>query len=541
MRAVNLMPHRQHIYFFTLLFLLGVTGPSVRAEADKENTKEVSENPKPAYTKIPLDKSGRPRELTMQETVHLVLENNTLVQIQKFEILKSDTELMKEESKYAPVLGMGYQGSEKKDKSLPSSIFAGTKTDIDTYYANISKLFSSGTYFQVEVSNTRYDTNAGESIAAQTSFASSLAQPPLHTGALTVILRQELLKNSFGYNQRRMNEIARNNALMRRHEVTFQLSQLVVQAMVDYWQLSIAEENLATTTLLLDNTKNIRNITIRKQGIGLAEAFEIQQWNAIVANSEMRNSSAIMERDTRKRNLLRMLNLDPESRITGVTELSEKIPSDIDLQKDIKKALDTRPEYKNLILQKQNTEKMHELAKNNLLPSVTLGGKYSSRGYGRHANSSYNEVPERLYPESSVEFRVEYPLWDKGAKVDMRNSEIALKQISIQEVEMRRRIEDDLRENYDRIQTSHLALTKTREALKYTEAFYKGLLYRYTQGRFNAETVKNALDSLVQARLSFMQAKINFNISLVRYDLARNTIFDKYKVDIEKILSEMER
>ncbi|MDH5654823.1 MAG: TolC family protein [Spirochaetia bacterium] len=503
------------------------------AEEDQHSQEETI-----GYSKLPVGKDGKPSRLTLEEIVQLVLENNTMVRIQKLELVKSDTELMKDESKYAPILGMGYQGSQRKDKPLPSSVFSGTKTYTDRYYANISKLFSSGTYFQLEVSDTRFDSNAGESFLAQSSFAGSLAQPPLHTGALTVVLRQELLKNSFGYNQRRMNEISRNNALMRKHDVSFQLGQLIVQAMVEYWQLAIADENLETSRVLLDNTKNIRNITIRKRGIGLAETFEINQWNAIVANSEIRLDSAEMERDMRKRNLLRTLNLDPESEIDGSSQLLEKIPGDIDLKKDINHALQTRPDYKNIKLQKANAEKLHELAKNNLLPSVTIGGKYSSRGYGRHANSSSipDEVSDGRYPESSVEFRVEYPLWDKGAKADSRNAEIALKQMDIQEREMRRRIEDDVRESMDRIHTSHTALVKTKEALKQTEAFYRGLLVRYTQGRFNAETVKNALDALVQARLSYMQAKINFNISLVRYDLARNTIFKKYNIDIDKII-----
>ena len=542
MRVCNLNVLKKYYNFllsvFFALFLISGTLTGERVKNNTDNASEISET---SYSKLPVGKDGKPKRLTMEETIHLVLENNTMARVQRLEILKSDTELLKDESKYAPILGMGYQGSEKKDKQLPSTAFSGTKTNIDRYYANISKLFSSGTYFQVEVSDTRYDSNAGESLTAQmsSSFASSLAQPPLHTGALTVALRQELLKNTFGYNQRRMNEVARNNSLIKRQEVTYQLSQLVVQAMIDYWLLAIAEENMKTSQVLLDNSKNIRNITIRKQGIGLAEAFEINQWDAIVANSESRKSSAILDRDSKKRNLLRTLNLAPSTEISGETELIETIPKDIDLQKDIKVALETRPEYKNLKLQKENAEKIHELAKNNLLPSVSVAGKYSSRGYGRHANTAYNEVPDRVYPESSVEFKVEYPLGDEGAKADSRNAEIVLRQISIQENEMRRRIEDDVRESMDRISSSHLALVKSKEALTHTENFYKGLLMRYTQGRFTAETVKNALDALVQARLGYMQAKINFNISLVRYDLARNKIFEKNHVDMDKVLDKM--
>ena len=37
-----------------------------------------------------------------------------------------------------------------------------------------------------------------------------------------------------------------------------------------------------------------------------------------------------------------------------------------------------------------------------------------------------------------------------------------------------------------------------------------------------------------------MEAIINYNISLVRYDLTRNTIFTKYAIDIDSVVDRMQ-
>src|SRR6185369_6232482 len=104
----------------------------------------------PQYGEVPVGPDGKPTPLSLEQIVHMVLDNNNIVRIQQLEILKSDTDLMKEESRYSPKVGAAYEGVEKQDKTTPSSIFQGDHITQDKYSAYINKLFSTGTYFQVE-------------------------------------------------------------------------------------------------------------------------------------------------------------------------------------------------------------------------------------------------------------------------------------------------------------------------------------------------------------------------------------------------------
>jgi len=149
-------------------------------------------------------------KLSLEEVVQIVINNSNTVQLQQLEIIKSDTDLKKEESKYAPSIDFKFQSYEKIDKQLPQSIFQGTKINQDTYSVGIQKLFESGTFFRIEGSDTRFDSNAGEGAIALTNpILQQLKQPPLHTGAIKILFQQDLLKNAFGYSQKRLNEIAR--------------------------------------------------------------------------------------------------------------------------------------------------------------------------------------------------------------------------------------------------------------------------------------------------------------------------------------------
>ncbi len=523
----------------------GVAGSTdvVATESLGDGTSGASTPNDGVYGNIPLDANGQPLPLTLKGVVHLVLDNNNVVRLQQMEIIKSDTELMKEESKYSPKLYMSYSGYEKIDNPRYTSSFGGTHMTQDTYKAGISKLFSTGTFVQLEGSDTRFDNNAGEDpalyLAGMGQFAYFMNLPPIHTSAMTITMSQELLKNAFGYSQDRINQIARNNSAMKREDLTYQLSQLVVKAMIDYWNMSIEEENVQTQQLLYDNVLKIRNITRNKVGVGLAENFELNQWNALLAQSENGVKFATYNRDSKRRELLRTMNLKPDLKLTGATHLLETIPADINVERDIQSAYDSRPDYKNLQIMKRNAQIGAELAENQQLPSLSVGGKYSTRGQGYSVSGAAGRVPTGAYPESAIEVKLEYPLWDEGVKVDVRNSRIALKQIDIRERDLKRQIHDDIKDGYEQMKIAAESLKNARYAMEQTQLFYSRILIRYRQGRFTAEGLKSGLDALFQARLGYMRAKVNFNMALVRYDMIRNQIWSKFDVNIDDVIDRM--
>jgi hypothetical protein len=86
-----------------------------------------------------------------------------------------------------------------------------------------------------------------------------------------------------------------------------------------------------------------------------------------------------------------------------------------------------------------------------------------------------------------------------------------------------------VRLTYEIFQTS-------RTARKESEAFYNRMLARTRTGKLNFQLVGQALEGMVASRQKELESLVNYNISLLQFDLAKNEIFERYGVDVEKIL-----
>ena len=495
---------------------------------------------------LPLDpKTGKPLPLSMKQVLLLVLENNQTILSRKLELLTLDTEFKKSRALYAPTLQAGVDYNYQKNRYSNSFTSGNTQQTTDVN-ASLSKAFRSGTYFEAKISNRLFRRSAPDNASLPPAFATTgsfdnvFAPANLNNTALSLTLSQELLKNSFGYSQRRQDKIYRNVAEIKRQNIIHDIIQLTVNSMIQFWELSLAKENIRTSRRLLANIKRIRSITARKRRIGLSESFELSQWRALEAVAETRLDSSILARDNIRRELLRVMNLPSDLKIAGTAKLNDKFPTDIEPKKDIKLAYSSRPDFRSLQIEKENARKTLQITKNQLLPSLKLQGRYASRGFDPTLRISIIESFESLYPDASIGLKLEYPLWDEKARVEVRNARIRLRQLTIQENQLKRQIQDEISKGFQQIQVSYNALLNAKKSLQATKAFYAGLISRYRKGRFSSSSVKEALDALVQSEQSYTEAIVNLNINIIRYDLARDVIFKKYGVDIQKIIDKLQ-
>lgn len=485
--------------------------------------------------------------LSIAQAIEQVIENNTIVQNAKLEIVKADSPEWKNESKYSWRALASIQSAKQLFPSNRNNIFAGTIRSQDKISAGIEKQFKTGTYFKTEISTIRFDVNAFENPDSSTSgFASLLAAPPMYTGAISATLSQELLKYSFGKNEEEKEKLLKNQTLLVRENYINILTQLVVKILVDYWSLSIVDSRIATYEKVSKNTEEIRRLTLRKTGLGLSEGFEVNQWNQAYLKTQSLLEKSKVDRIEAERNLIRILNVDTSSSIEGVTDLSETLPTNINIKSDIEYALAHRTDY--LILKRER--EIAKLALNTALaeddPSLLATVSYSSIGQNflspqENFIARQRGVTSFMYPQVAAELKMSYPLWDLGIKAAIRDAETNLKinELKIQNLEQE--IEQEIAIRHEALIASHALLKDLQKTKKETETFYNGLMERFRQGRYTAVNVKNALDSLANTELAVTQAKINFNINLVRYELAKNSLFEKYGLDLYSILEEVEK
>jgi len=181
------------------------------------------------------------------------------------------------------------------------------------------------------------------------------------------------------------------------------------------------------------------------------------------------------------------------------------------------------------------------------MPSLKVSGSASSRAQSllspqdNYYLGNTNGIRSFKYPEYRADITLSYPLWDKGVKTNIRDAQVNIKQVADQEQAFKREIEDELKTRHEAILSSYQVLQTAKQTEEETKKFYDGLVAKFIQGRYSALAVKNALDAYTQAQLIGFQAKVNLNINIIRYDLAKNYLFEKYDVDVYKVLDELKK
>ncbi|HMV43616.1 MAG TPA: TolC family protein [Leptospiraceae bacterium] len=527
-------------YKSLLLITLLIVATNLNAEdtLSEESIKLAQENAKPVTGE---EKPKKVLRLTLKEAVQRSVEFNPTIRNSKYELVKYDSGFLKSESKYSWRL---VGGADIVQGVLPynqANILSGTRTQTNRYNMGIEKVFTTGTYFKIDASTQRFDNNAFEDPLTSPSGFRGLAIPPLYTGAITATLAQDILKNTFGMQDRNNQKILKNQSEITKEELSLRLSNTIVAALVDYWNYSVSDSSVATFEQLLKNTKNIRDLTKQKTGLGLAENFEINQWNALYTQTENQLERAKLERDENKRKLIRNLNLTSDSEIGSISDMETNLPANLDYEKDLEYAYQNRGDWKSMKLRREIAELSMKNAKDNALPSLKVSGSYAYQAQTtvspqENFVNGTNGIPSFRYHNLNANAKLTYPIGDTGVKAELRDAAILQKQVAISEEDLKKEIADEIRARVDAVLIGHKILQNAIKTRKESESYYNGLLGSFRQGRFTAVAVKNALDTLVQNELQETQAKINFNINILRYELAKNSLLKKFDIDVDKIV-----
>ncbi|MDX1961340.1 MAG: TolC family protein [Leptospiraceae bacterium] len=484
-------------------------------------------------------------KLSTRELVQRAVENSPDIKNTAFELVKADSGFLKSQSKYSWRLvgDADYNQSVLPDNL--NNLFTGTRSQTNKYAAGIERVFQTGTYFKTEVSSTRFDNNAFEDPVKNylNGFGTfrALGIPPLYTSAVTAIISQDLLKNTFGVQDRNIQQILKNQSEIAKLDLSLKLSNTIVDSLVTYWSYIVADSTVKTYEQLQKNTKNIRDLTKQKTTLGLSENFEVNQWNALLSQTESQLERVRLEKEESKRKLIRLLNLPPDTELDEEGDLTETLPKEMNYDKDLDYAFANRGDWRSIALKKEIAEKTMENARDNSLPSVKATVSRSAKSqnfispqYG--FTDMQNGVPTTKYFDQTANLKVTYPLFDKGNFAESRDARILKQQVLFQEDDLKKEITDDVKIKYDTVQVSHRILQNSIEGKKESEKYYNGLYNSFRLGRFNAVAVKNALDSFVQSELTLTQSRINYNINLMRYEIAKNSLLKKFEIDVDKII-----
>ncbi|OQA94099.1 MAG: Outer membrane efflux protein [Spirochaetes bacterium ADurb.Bin218] len=322
---------------------------------------------------------------------------------------------------------------------------------------------------------------------------------------------------------------------MQKDATIYNLSLVVVSVIVDYWNVIINKTSMDNARLLLDETKRVRRIVSDNVRLGLAEQFELNFWNLRVAMSEASLASAEQKYRDSLRKFLQTVNMEGEISMQEKAVLSNKVP-EINLDEAIKRAYTKRADYLNAVRTLENAKLALEIYQNEALPSLKGSLSVSSMDYDESLGTSYGHTSSAKYPTYEAKLTFTYPLDNKDQKISERNARWNVEQAKTQLEKYRRIVKDDVVSKYENIHTSYALYTKAREARIQAEIYYNRMLANLRRGRFTAASVREALDSLIGSREQELQLLVAYNASLLEFEVAKNELFETYKIDVEKYI-----
>jgi outer membrane protein TolC len=475
------------------------------------------------------------KTISMGDAVKMAIKNNYDILSGAYDVAMTDTLYKQLQKKYSFYLNAG--GGYAYSKNIPSSMAGIFAEDSKTIDANVSlsKMFSTGTQISGGLNHQYTKTTPTPTIQAMMPDSPAEYYSPV----LFVNIQQELLKNTFGKNDRLQDKIALNTAKMQKDVILQTLSIVVVGVIVDYWNVVITKTNMENNELLLDRTKRVRTIVQRNVNLGLVDSFQINYYNALVANSEATLARAKKNYASALRAFLSTINVSSDEIAAGKMILSDKL-IDLNEEEALKIAFAKRADYQRARLAIDNAKMNLDMIGNSGMPSLTASLQVQSLGQEEKMGTAYNKAYGLNYPAVSGRLALSHALDDSDQKVRERNASFQLKQAEIALEQVRRNISDDIKNQIDNINASYIEYKSARESRIESETYYNKMINNLLKGRLDSATVKNGLDAFVMSRQAEINALVGYNISLFQFLVAKNQLWEKFDIDVEEYIPKYE-
>jgi len=476
------------------------------------------------------------KKISMAEMLQLLLERNFDLQSQRYDASMADSDFEKFQQKYAAYLSAetGYGVT-----NYPANIEAGTGSDEKVWDTQVAllKAFSSGTTVTGGVAH-EYNDLSKDPVVVDFGGGPIELMPgggTTHTPALFVSVEQQLLKNGFGINDRKQLAMMKNGADIQREMLKYQISAVSAGLIIDIWQLALARESFKNASTKLAETRKVRAIVNENVRLGLSESFEQNYYNALVSGAQISLDNARYNLESSRRKIRTLLNLDDSVDIGETVELVTTLP-EINESALINTALARRSDYKTAQLMLKNARLETGLYENESLPELSVSGTVRAYGVQEEFGEATSDALSFEGNYYEVRAKLTHPLSNPNQKVSLRDAHFKLRQAELGIQKSEREIKDEIKSKVDNVNTSYGIYQKSKAVRIQFGAYYRKMQANLRRGRFTAETVKNGLDAYVDSRQNELQALVGYNIALVQLDIATNSIFEKYGIDINSYL-----
>jgi len=491
--------------------------------------------------------------LRAEDAVRLALENNVDINVERFNPTFSLWGVERGKAVLNPTLQYGT--SINRSVTPATSALAGGDTLLNLTSSNdlaYRKPFEVGLDLDVTYSARRFRTS---------NFFSS--PNPSITSTLGFQLTQHLLRDAGRDVRGRFLRIARNSYAISEQAFAARVSEAVTGVLNAYWDLVYNEEEIKVK----ESSKKLAEMVLeqnrKKAEVGTMAPLDVVQAEAEVA---ARNEALVVARYNRRITEEQLKKLI-SSRIdaAGIPAVIDAVsPSDpppppaTGAAQAVQRALEARPEIKQLLSEQENKRIQVQFARNQLRPTLDLVASYSQNGLGgvrilRDYSKGIFGAPvigfepggfwgsmdslfSRRYLSYVVGLNLRVPLGNDDARATSAQAQIDLRQTAERLRSLQQRVALEVRQAYESIEMNRARVETAGVTVRYQEKRLQGEQDKYALGATTTRFILEAQRDLQDARSRLLKAKIDLIKSRISLDRTLGETLEANKIELKKAL-----
>lgn len=322
---------------------------------------------------------------------------------------------------------------------------------------------------------------------------------------------------------------------------------VIQQVEAAYWDFAAAQVEVEVKKQSLELAEKLLEETRERIRVGTSAPIDLVQSEASVATRRQDLILARNARANREDDLKRVLGFETTGEWAMTIETTEPYdfkPVEVTLAESIETALANRPEIRRQQLAQETAVLNTKLARNALLPSLDLSASYGWGGIGGTVtqtpvamaksgfNDSLDQITDMDFPYWTLGATFRMPLGNNEAKANLARRQFESRQAATTMSSLQQSIVYDVRLAVRYLYDGAAAVDAAAASRVLAERNVEAEQTKFENGLSTNFLVLEIQDQLANARLSDLQARLNYRKAIVGYRFATGTLLDSLDIEI---------
>lgn len=459
--------------------------------------------------------------LSLMEALELAARNNPRMRVIAYVPLETATRQDVELAAFDASISAGGQWMQAHQQAASAMQVSGTGI-AEFSQTSIGPVGGAPNLMQVE---QRFTSGTTARIGMNSGFNQNspggqfLVVNPAYQSSLNAVIEQSLFRGYGSKANLTGLQIAKADQRQSMAEFQTELNAVLFEVQRNYWLAWLAQRDVQTYEKLSEQAELTWHIEQKRLEVGEgtlvepAQAFEHLQTMRVKLEEARQNAKLAQNR---LKSLLGVSASDP-----GILELTEQpIHEQIrpDMMQGVIDAMEARPEIDvcNSGIQQATLEvdRYKDFAK----PDVSAFAGYALTGLDDGILGSMNRVASAEFGNASLGLRFNHVWGGRAASANVKRAELALSRQRRALRETQQRIEQDVREAHDRVETSWAVLQRQNDRLSAAQVQFDTYSKLYEAGQLDLDRLIRAQTLLANALHERQTALADYNISLITWN-----------------------